>query len=299
MMNFPDCPENKNYLLNTKSITYGDYPTGCFKNYSKSPPKTVQSIISYCKDFHDKPELFDQGVSRNLKEIWGTDQNMVSIRIKQFALRYGAGKVKMQHETKEFKRLDRNELTWWNKIDHYGTEMLKDSHFLQATYRLDSWWKARYLFDLMFSESEIANLTEYRLNFVHEFYENHFDSRGKVDGYGSISGLNKDQDLVELHLEHYVGEDMNKVWTEYFPRVYFNLMNDNMKSLQSEKRGIASGHMRFDPEHERIFKEENGKIYVVPKLNRPYITLERQIGDQIIKLPVFCEKPCKEIIFKK
>ena len=110
---------------------------GCFINYRaapRKPPTSYREIVDYVKEFHNTPDRFEVGINRGNKDIWGTDQNMVSIRMRQFALRHGAERVKMQYETRAHQRLDRGEPTWWNKIDMDGIDRLKDSHFLQTTY---------------------------------------------------------------------------------------------------------------------------------------------------------------------
>lgn len=59
-------------------------------------------------------------------------------------MRYGSHTLKMQFESRDFYRLGRKEPTWWNTIDRRGIDMLRDSHFLQNTYKLGQWWQAMH-----------------------------------------------------------------------------------------------------------------------------------------------------------
>lgn len=135
----------------------------------------------------------------------------------------------------------------------------------------------------MFPSSEIQYLSDYRLSVIDAYFEN-------PKQYGSpgnqMSTVKSDQDRVDTHMEHF-GEDMNTVWTEYFPRTYYNLIDT--KSKAQFRREIA-GFINFDPENERLFKEsKTNRLYVVPKLKREYI--KRKGSD----LPVFCSYTCTEI----
>ena len=142
MMNFPDCDANRKYELNVGKV--GIPEDGCWKNYDSSPPTSYRDIVDYVKEYHSTPERFEVGISRSNKDIWGTDQKMIATRMRQYVIRYGSSRLKMQYETRSFRRLDRGETTWYNTIDRMGIDMLKDSHFLQTTYSLGQWWQAMH-----------------------------------------------------------------------------------------------------------------------------------------------------------
>jgi len=188
--------------------------------------------------------------------------------------------------------LDRGEPTWWNKIDMDGIDRLKDSDFLQTTYSLGEWWKASYLFQFMYTSVEYDEISDYRMAVIEAYMDNpdQFGDRGR-----QMSSIKGDQIRVRTHMEHFPDENMNFVWTEYFPRIYYNLVSDKMKA--SLKRKVA-GFINFNPESECVFKESNtNKIYVVPKLPRPYLTKQVRLVDKITEIPVFCSHECTEISY--
>ena len=139
----------------------------------------------------------------------------------------------------------------------------------------------------MYLLPEIKLLSDYRINCIKAFLSNTTQYRSLRN---IMAGVEEDQIRVKTHLENY-DEDLNTKWTEYFPRIYHNFFESDRAAFKKDIEGFIS----FDPENERIFKDlVTNQMYVVPKLDRDYISKEYDDGSRI---PVFCNNPCKEIKF--
>ena len=228
------------------------------------------------KDWHPEPEKWDNGVYRGAHEIWGSDQHMISLRLRQYAMRYGADKVYLAYETRNFGRIDRGSSNWWLDVDKVDIGMNRDSHFLQNVYRLEPWWKYRYMMESMYPP-EVANQTG---KYLEDFIEAYMEDQ---ETWTELGNLKKDQELKEEVMNRY-GIDIYKEWSEFFPRIY----------TVDDKFPDRIHKMKWNTDTERLYREVGGKkFYVVPKLDRKY-ALQNVDGKSI---PVFCEKNCEQVQF--
>ena len=326
MINFDDCPaeDDQKNIQKMKNKGNSVLRSGCYINYrfpTNRIPKNASEIFNYIKDYSLNPDVYRHGIIKGDRRTWYTDQDLLSLRIRQYVMRHGLEVLDLQSshrgnshkntniDTKYPARIGRNSPQWWHQVDRFAISLNRDCHLLQESYTIAEWWKLHYLLKQMFSDQEIELIQNYRMKFI-ETWLNLCEKSPKYkkeSKFRSFMAINQEINTVRFWQKRHKNEDLHRNWTEIFPRKYYNSINK--KELH---------YAKWNPKTERAFAEfENYNstknpdmteadlndlrhqqikiIYVVPKLSRPYDT--KPGASKNSSIPIFCNQACFQISY--